>query len=108
MTYDLTPYVSTDDPRWLWTRVTWTPRGGGDTVTVSGDYVGTEVGTPELGCGIEQAADDLGLLAVLDDTSHYLLICDLVNRQLRHHPWAVLTCPEGTARLELVVPPPPS
>ncbi|MFV8275805.1 hypothetical protein [Mycobacteroides abscessus] len=106
MTYDLTPYVTDVDKGWLWTRVTWTPRDGGDTLTAESDYVGTEEGTAELGCGIEQAADDLGMLHVLDDSEHYLMLCDLINKQLRYRPWAILHCPEGTARLELIPPPP--
>ena len=107
MTYDLTLFIANPAaPRWLWTRVTWTPRGGGDTVTAVSDYLDGSDGAAELGCGIEEAADALGLLAVLEDTEKYLQICDLVNRQLRYRPWAVLVCPEGAARLELIPPPP--
>lgn len=102
-TYDLTPFIANVDEGWLQTRVSWTPRDG-ETVTVSGDYVGTEDGRAELGCGIEEAADDLGLIHHLDNTEHYLLICDLINRQLSRRPWAELVCPEGIARLELVPP----
>lgn len=105
MTYDLSPYVSDEDRMWLQTRVTWTPRDGGDTVSVTSDYVDGVDGYAHLGCGIESILPDLGL-PHFDDSEKYLLICDLINRQLAWRPWAELVCPEGTARLELVVPPP--
>lgn len=102
MTYDLTPYIANVDEGWLWTRVTWTPHGG-DTVSAESDYVDGRDGTAHLGCGIEQALDDLGL-PQFEDTEKYLMVCDITNRQLAQRPWAVLVCPEGTARLELVTP----
>ncbi|SIF35974.1 hypothetical protein [Mycobacteroides abscessus] len=101
MNYDLTPYIADPTERWLRTRVTWTPREG-DTTSAIGDYVDGMGGTASLGCGIEEAADAIGLLAELEDTEKYLVVCDLINRQLAQRPWAVLVCPEGTARLELV------
>lgn len=101
MNYDLTPYIAVSDERWLHTRVTWTPREG-DTTSAIGDYVDGAGDVASLGCGIEEAADALGLLAELENTEKYLTICDLINRQLAQRPWAVLVCPEGTARLELV------
>lgn len=104
MTYDLAPYVSNVDRGWLWTRVTWTPRDDGDTTTVESDYVGGSDGVAELGCGIEQALADLHL-AQFEDSGKYLAVCDIINRQLEYHPWAVLACPEGVARLELIPPP---
>lgn len=102
--YDLSPYVSDVDRMWLWTRVTWTPRGGGDTVTAENDYVDGRDGTAHLGCGIESVLPDLGL-PHFDSSEKYLSVCDLVNKQLLQRPWAVLTCPEGTARIELIPPP---
>lgn len=99
MSYDLTPYVSVADERWLRTRVTWAPREG-DTTSVHGDYVDGMGGTASLGCGIEELLDDLGLPQFTDEQK-YLAVCDLVTRQLAQRPWAVLVCPEGVARLEL-------
>lgn len=99
MSYDLTPYVAVADERWLRTRVTWTPTTG-DAVNVSGDYVDGMGDTASLGCGIEELLDDLGL-PQLEDDAKYLRVCDLVNHQLAQRPWAVLVCPEGSARLEL-------
>lgn len=104
MTYDLTPFITDLDRGWLQARVTWTPHGGGDTVTAESDYADARSGTAHLGCGIEQCLDDLGLPQFNDETK-YLAVCDLINRQLRHHPWALLHCPEGVARLELIPPP---
>ncbi|CDO24074.1 hypothetical protein MMAG44476_20029 [Mycolicibacterium mageritense DSM 44476 = CIP 104973] len=105
MTYDLTPFITDADRMWLQARVTWIPRDGGDTVTVSGDYLEGADGAAELGCGIEEMCDDLGIIHHLNDTEHYLMLCDLVNRQLSRRPWAELHCPEGVARLELIPPP---
>lgn len=100
MSYDLAPYVSVADERWLRTRVTWTPTTG-DVVTAIGDYVDGMGDTASLGCGIEELLDDLGL-PQFEDTEKYLAVCDLINRQLAQRPWVVLVCPEGSARLELV------
>lgn len=99
MSYDIEPYIAVADERWLRTRVTWTPHGG-DTISTRGDYVDGMGDTASLGCGIEELLDDLGL-PQLEDTEHYLTVCDLVSRQLAQRPWAVLVCPEGMARLEL-------
>lgn len=105
MSYDITPYVTDVDEGWLWARVTWTPRGGGDTVTAESDYVdGRDGTTAHLGCGIEEALDALGLpqFNVIEKS---LMVLDLINRQLAWRPWAELWCPAGTARLELIPPP---
>lgn len=102
MTYDLTPYIANVDRMWLQTRVTWTPRDG-NTRAVEADYVDGRDGVAHLGCGVEQALSDLGL-EQFNDSEKYLMVCDAVNRQLERRPWALLVCPEGTARLELIPP----
>lgn len=85
-------------------KITWTPREGAAT-TVTGPYLdGCRDGSAiVLSCGIEALLTDLDLWPVIaaDDRKRWT-ICDLVNRQLEHRPWAVLTCPEGRARLELL------
>lgn len=103
MSYDITPYVANPDEVWLQARVSWTPRGG-DTLTAEDDYVDGRSGTAHLGCGIESVIVDLGL-SHFDSSEKYLMVCDLVNRQLEHRPWAELHCPEGLALLELIPPP---
>lgn len=102
MTYDLTPYVANAAEGWLQARMSWTPRGG-DTVTAESDYVDGRDGAAHLGCGVEQALDDLGL-PQFNDSEKYLQVCDIINRQLERRPWAELHCPEGVARLELISP----
>lgn len=105
MNYDTTLYITELErtPGWhdVVARVCWTPRGG-EPITTVGDFLdanapGTEV---FLACGIDMIGTDLGLTDVIED--HIIPICDLVNAQLRKHPWAEIRCPLGTTRLELV------
>ena len=85
--------------------VTWTPRDGGEPVTVTGPYLDghRQSGEIVLSCGIEEMLTDLDLWPVIEGNDEKRwTICDLVNQQLRHRPAAVLTCPEGRATLELL------
>lgn len=85
------------DPEYLDCRVTWTPRGGGERVTLEGDFVNNwEV--PALACGLGEILAALG--HVLTETA-YARVQTLVNIQLAHRRFAVVQCPSGTARLEL-------
>lgn len=102
MSYDITTYAADEGCAYLRTRISWTPSDGGEAVTATSDYVNGGGGLEaNLCCGLEAALADLGL-PQFEDTAHYVRVCDLVDRQLAQRPWAVLVCPQGTARLELV------
>lgn len=109
MTYDTKPYIC-PEPRFAgWhdaaCRVTWTPTDG-DPVTVIGDYLDGDgpAGPITLGCGIEAAVTDLGLedLVFSRDEDYAVSIAEAVDHQLARRTWALLACPEGTLRVELV------
>jgi hypothetical protein len=79
-------------------QVTWTPRGGSEPRTITGDFVNNwEV--PTLACGLGEILNALG--HVVTETA-YARVQTLVNAQLSQRPWADITCPSGTARLELI------
>lgn len=99
--YDPAPYTD-DREEFVWCMVTVTLPDG-ETRTTTGDYLNLD-DMPALHCGIEEMALNLGLLHYLSDEELYLKVCREVTRQLALRPRAVLTCPELTARLELVVP----
>lgn len=100
VSYD--PLVYTDDDDRVWCAVTVTLRDG-ETRTITGDYLDAEP-MPELGCGIEEAASELGLIHLLSDEALYLKVCREVDRQLALRPRAVLACPEFSIRIDLVPP----
>lgn len=88
------------EPEHLDCRVVWYPRGGGgEPVVVTGDFVNAWE-TPTLACGLGEIVDALG--HVLTATT-YARVQRLVNEQLSQRPWAEITCPTGTARLELMM-----
>lgn len=88
---------------YVWCRVTATLRSGETRVT-TGDFLNLE-GMPTLRCGIEEAASALGLIDHLEDTDLYVSVCETVTKQLALMPWALLTCPTMTIRLDLMEPP---
>lgn len=90
--------IDDSDPEHLRCRVIWAPRGG-EPVTVEGDHLNNWV-RPTLACGIEQILSDLDLWGAVGD--HRSRIVQAVNYQLERRPWAVIECPMGTARLEVV------
>lgn len=96
--YDPAPY--TDDEGHVWCKVTVTFQDG-ETRSATGDFLDAEP-LPELGCGIEELAKELGLLHMLDCTPRYIEVCYEATRQLARQPWAALTCPELSVRLDLV------
>lgn len=82
---------------YILTRVFWYPHGG-EPVMIEGEYVNAWE-TPTLACGVEE------ILAELDIRLPYEDMCSVqneVNTQLACHPWAVVACSHGKARLELV------
>ncbi len=106
--YDTTPYI---DPAYrvpgfhdAYCRIRWEPADGGPEVVVAGGYLDGSApdGAVSLGCGIEQAVSDLGISDLLDDVDHIVAVADLVTRQLAGRPWARLTCPQGTATIDLL------
>ncbi|SRX94505.1 hypothetical protein MSP7336_02759 [Mycobacterium shimoidei] len=90
----------TPDP-WLPARVTWTPRRGVP-VIVEGDYLEDTGAVPRLTCGIYEICAALRLPEPEDE--HALRISRVVNCQLALRPWAVLWCPWGRFRIELMPP----
>ncbi|KAA1432697.1 hypothetical protein [Mycolicibacter arupensis] len=82
--------------------ITWTPRNGGDAVIVSGEFLDANSpgGVIFMGDGIEEVLSALDLWHLVGNDCTYL--CDLVTTQLGEHPNAVIHCPGGTARLELI------
>lgn len=101
MSYD--PLVYTDDDDRVWCAVTVTLRDG-ETRTITGDFLDAEP-LPALGCGIEEAASELGLIHLLSDEGLYLKVCREVDLQLALRPRARLACPEFSIRIDLVEPP---
>ena len=101
MPYDLLRYTD-PDTEGIHCRVTVTLPDG-TTRTVTGDYLDLE-GYPVLRCGIEEAAQQLGLVHLLDDTTRYTAVCQTVTRQLAWRPFAVLRCPELSIRINLIPP----
>lgn len=105
MSYDTAAYIDpiARQPGWhdVVAAVAWTPRGG-QLITVTDAYLDANSPTGEvfLGCGLEAIAEDLDLWDAVGD--HVTEIVRAVDVQLRRHPWAVLECPAGRARLELV------
>lgn len=97
--YDPTPYTDTD-AEFVWCRVEITLPDG-ETRTAVGDYLNLDGDRARLMCGIYEMGADLGL--PVPETT--LKIHQVVNRQLVRRPWAVMVCPELSARLELVTPP---
>ena len=100
--YDPLRYADARE-EYVWCRVTVTVRGGEVRETV-GDYLNLE-GMPVLRCGIEEAASTLGLIDHLADDDLYVSVCAAVTKQLALMPWALLTCPTMTIRLDLMEPP---
>ncbi len=87
----------TDEPEFLDCRVSWTPRGGSP-VIVESDYLNAW-GRPTLACGMGEILRDLGI--VLSTDTHVSITWE-VNRQLRQQSHAVIECPAGRARLEVL------
>ncbi|MBS9535115.1 hypothetical protein KIH27_16120 [Mycobacterium sp. M1] len=85
------------NPEFLNARVTWHPRGGSP-VTVQSDYLNAW-GVPVLNCGMGEILRDLGIILPTD--THVRITLE-VNRQLAQHDWAVIKCPHGIARLEVL------
>ena len=105
--YDTTPFIDLEEraPGFhdVSCKVTWTPRHDPASArTVVGDYLDADApgGVVTLGCGIEMCLFELEVGRL--DLEHLLAICRLVDQQLARQPWAELTCPEGTARIDLV------
>ncbi|BBY99645.1 hypothetical protein [Mycolicibacterium fallax] len=99
--YDPTPFTDADEET-VWCRVTITLPDG-TTRTATGNYLNLE-GYPVMRCGIEEAADELGLERLLADTDKYVTICEWVDRDLSWRPFARLRCPELTIHIELTEP----
>lgn len=97
----LSPLPSTMDPvtEFLQTRVYWYPTDAPARV-VEGDYL-NNWGVPTLACGLGELVEHLELELVGDD---YERVQDEVNRQLADRDYAVIECPHGKARLEVVDP----
>ncbi|PIB73793.1 hypothetical protein [Mycolicibacterium brumae] len=109
MAYDTSCYID-PDPRMpgfhdVGCRIRWIPRTDGrpELRVAEGDFLDGDSrdGAITLGCGIEEAAHQLGI-DFLHEIDHLLDICELVDRQLAEHPWAMLKCPQGTAVIELL------
>lgn len=85
--------------------VSWHPRGGEPTV-VTGAYLDAHApdGAVSLGCGVEEAADDVGMGDWLAEAADDELtgLCDLVTTQLAERSWAEVKCPLGMVRIGLV------
>lgn len=104
--YDTTPYIvpvpRLGDFHLANAKITWLPYDGGEGLTVIGAYL--DARSPDcavaLGCGIEEALADLGLGDL--GQRHMVLICNAVTDQLAEQPTATVTCPAGTAIVELV------
>lgn len=89
--------MTVTDNEYILTRVFWYPIGG-EPVMIEGEFV-NNWGVPTLACGVEE------ILAELNVRLHYEDMCSVqgqVNAQLECHPWAVIACSHGKARLELV------
>ncbi|MEB3032807.1 hypothetical protein [[Mycobacterium] nativiensis] len=105
MSYDTSAYIDPipRQPGWhdVTAAVTWTSRGGRP-ATITGAFLDANSPTGEvfLGCGLEAIAEDLALWHAVGD--HVATIVRAVDAQLRQRPWAVLECPSGRARLDLV------
>ena len=99
--YDPLRYADTRE-EYVWCRVTATLRSG-EVRKTTGDYLNLEY-MPTLRCGIEEAASALGLIDHLEDDDLYVAVCAAVTRQLALMPWALLTCPTLTVRIDLVEP----
>lgn len=105
--YDTTPYIVQNPRREGWhdvmCRVVWTPLWGHPIVT-TGAYLDSNSpnGPVFLACGIEEAAELLGMTYALSDPDHTIAVCELVTVALEKHPYAELVCPEGHLRIELV------
>lgn len=100
--YDATRYkLPTDDA--AWTTVSWEPTNG-EPRSTDGDYVSADhEGAVWLACGIESATTELHLEhLIFGDTDKYLAVCEEITRQLQRHPWAMLHCPQGRLRVDLV------
>ena len=103
--YRTTPFIDPIPrlPGWHDVRcsLTWTPRGDHPR-SVVGDYLDAHApdGVVFLGCGVEAAADDLGIADLLAD--HAVAVADLVTAQLARQPAATVVCRHGTARVELL------
>ena len=102
MLYDPAPFADAQQ-EFVWCAVTATVRATGETRETVGDYLNLE-GTPALHCGVEEMASNLDLLPLLEDDDHYLVVCRAVTRQLAWRPFALITCPMLSARIELVEP----
>lgn len=100
--YDVSRYkLPTDDA--VWTKTSWEPAHG-EPRSTDGDYVSADdFGEVWLACGIEAATTELGLEdLIFDQTDKYIAVCDEITRQLQRHPWAMLHCPQGRLRVDLV------
>ena len=86
-------------------RIAWHPRDG-EPVVVVGAYLDAHspAGPVSLGCGIETAAEAVGMLDWLEEApgEELTALCDLVSAQLAEQPWAEVICPLGRLRVELV------
>lgn len=85
--------------------ISWHPRGG-EPVATTGAYLDAHSpdGPVSLGCGIETAAEDVGMLDWLEDApdGEVTGLCELVDAQLAERPWAEVVCPLGKVRIGLV------
>ncbi|MCB0929260.1 MAG: hypothetical protein KDB70_15395 [Mycobacterium sp.] len=100
--YDVARYkLPADDA--VWTTASWEPTRG-ELRSTDGDYVSADdEGEVWLACGIESATTELGLEdLIFGATDKYLAVCDEITRQLQLHPWAMLHCPQGRLRVDLV------
>jgi hypothetical protein len=82
---------------YILTRVFWYPHGG-EPVMIEGEFV-NNWGVPTLACAIEEILAELGIKLPYEDIGQ---VQREVNTQLACHPWAVIACSHGKARLELV------
>ncbi|MCB1257903.1 MAG: hypothetical protein KDB26_12400 [Microthrixaceae bacterium] len=101
--YDPLRFADTRE-EYVWCRVTVTVRATGEVRETVGDYLNLEY-MPRLRCGIEEAASALGLIDHLADDDLYVSVCAAVTKQLALMPWAHLTCPTLTVRIDLLEPP---
>lgn len=100
--YDVALYkLPTDDA--VWTKAVWEPAYGEARSTDGGFVSADDEGEVWLACGIEAATTALRLEElVFGQTDKYLAVCDEITRQLQRHPWAMLHCPQGRLRVDLV------
>lgn len=88
---------------YVWCSVIASVRATGEVRETVGDFLNLEY-MPTLRCGIEEIASHLGLIDHLADDDLYVSVCETVTKQLALMPWAYLSCPTLTIRLDLVEP----